>query len=90
MTEMPFGDVLGWAQGAMLPCIRWGLRFPTQRGNFEGGNYGPLQSIMTPCSELCENGCTDPAVVWDAESGGPENHVLLVGSAHWRHLANTI
>jgi len=45
-------------------------------------------TIVSIC-ESCKSGWTDRDVVWDVNSGGP-NQACGRWSAHWRHFTNTI
>jgi len=40
--------------------------------------------------EPCKNGGTDRDAVCDVDSSRPQELYVIVGDAHWRHLAKTI
>jgi len=87
-TAEPIEMLLGmwtWV-GTRNHVSHGGTEFPHTKG--ANGAHCEVYGIWTLWCQLCKNGWTDWHVVWQAELGGPRNHVLD-GGVHWGHVANT-
>ena len=70
--------------GPREPYIRWGSRYPYQKGQF-WRKEEPIVSIGTFCRELCKNGWTNRFAIWIVDLGGPkeaEVQLFLPGGAN--------